>query len=80
MKEKLGAGFTLELYLKSEVESERVNSYVKSLFPNANLNEHFGNFLSFRVPRRDVKSLSLVFASIEAGKIEFSLFSNIFFN
>ena len=69
LKEKLGAGFTLELYLSSDDPNDvlRVQGFVGGLFPQAESLQSFSNYLCFRVPRNAVRSLGAVFRELEMG-------------
>ena len=68
LKNKLGAGFNLEMNLQSEDRVTAAQQYVQINFSHAVENERFGKFISFRVPMIDVQSLGRVFERLEAGK------------
>lgn len=78
MKNKFGSGYILEVKLKAGIAHEtqdsveqRMNTleeYVFSMFPDAVIVERFGLRAQYKIPRNNVKSLALVFSSLEEGK------------
>ena len=83
LKEKLDAGYTLEVRLQEAAEAtanvpvpesvtieqqvSRVVDWVRSTWPHAELAETFETRLQFRIPKGDVSKLSVAFATIEAS-------------
>ena len=80
LKEKLDAGYTLEVHLQEEGETanqkaplsapveqqkSRVVDWVRSRWPHAELAETFATRLQFRIPKADVAKLSVAFATID---------------
>lgn len=78
LKNKFGSGYILEVKLKAGIAHEtqdsveqRMNTleeYVFSMFPDAVIVERFGLRAQYKIPRNNVKSLALVFSSLEEGK------------
>ena len=63
LKNKLGAGFILEMNMQSDEKQVPVKEYVKKLLPNTDENERFCKYVYI------VPSLGCVFEKIEAGTI-----------
>merc|ERR1719193_1273344 len=81
IKDKYGSGYQLEIKLKTakiateDLETSAIKDFVaftNSIFSDDSeapeLKENFGGRLTFKVPRKCVKSLGSIFASLEARK------------
>ncbi len=74
LKEKLKAGFSLELRVDdSPAEegdpAERASRWVQQKWPNAELVERFESRLVYRIPHDDVPSLATAFEVFQNGKL-----------
>ena len=54
---------------KQEEMMEKIDAFIKKQFPNAFCAEWFGDRAIYKVPRDDIKSLGMAFASLETGMI-----------
>ncbi|XP_050501513.1 cholesterol transporter ABCA5-like isoform X2 [Diabrotica virgifera virgifera] len=74
LKNLYGAGYNLEVKLATQQGTDlrqklkELENYVFHLFPNAVLQETFGDRLIFSVPQQSVPSLANCFRSLEDGK------------
>ena len=77
LKDKYGGGYILEVKLQMRSQEnleERIDAlheYVRSILPNAEVTENFGERLTFKLPKKSVASLSAVFAAMEKGMLKF---------
>lgn len=65
---KLKAGIAHETQDSVEQRMNTLEEYVFSMFPDAVIVERFGLRAQYKIPRNNVKSLALVFSSLEEGK------------
>ncbi|KAK7595383.1 hypothetical protein V9T40_013208 [Parthenolecanium corni] len=73
LKNLYGAGYTLEIKIKSDDnpmldKEHRVKEFVNDNFPMATLEETFSDHLVFRIPQLSVRSLGYCFTEIEKAK------------
>ncbi|RDD39982.1 ATP-binding cassette sub-family A member 5 [Trichoplax sp. H2] len=76
LKNKHGGGYHLEIkYASNETTAHqerdsfyRVNNFVKTVFPNAAITEHFSHRIVYKIPSSNVTSLANSFSSLEADK------------
>nr|XP_006816828.1 PREDICTED: ATP-binding cassette sub-family A member 5-like [Saccoglossus kowalevskii] len=83
LKDKYGGGYILEVKLKSSDDEEDVSTlaekiqkletFVMDAFPSANMIENFGERIMYKIPRDGVKSLAIVFDTLEEGKPELDI-------
>ncbi len=74
MKEKLRAGFSLELRVEdatpgAEDPADRADSWVARSWPCAQLVERFEGRLLYRIPQGDVPSIARAFEILQSGQI-----------
>ncbi|XP_072383028.1 cholesterol transporter ABCA5-like [Diabrotica undecimpunctata] len=79
LKNLYGAGYNLEVKLATQQGTDlnqklkELENYVFSLFPNAVLQETFGDRLIFSVPQQSVPSLANCFRSLEDAKCRLNI-------
>lgn len=81
LKNLYGGGYTLELKMKIDHQSQSSSStdklsameYLKTKFPSATLEESFSNRLVYRVPQWSIKSLAKCFEKLQAAKMELAI-------
>ena len=81
LKNKYGGGYTLELKVTRKEENfDFVQRSVMNLFPEATIQESFGDRITFRIPQNRDLDLALVFTTMESRKsITFFSFSKLTF-
>lgn len=56
-------------FYRDETAMTETKNIIMNSFPNAELDEEFGELLHYKIPQSDIKSLADSFAVLEKGKL-----------